>query len=73
MGDEDHFSPINESDTGIDKGAIEETLFDMNGMTSGLRGMCFVDKWPCVNRDLKCNVCVKINGTPSEFKKKGKK
>jgi len=70
---EDGYSPISESETGIDKGAIEETLFDMHGMTSSLRGMCFEDKWPCANRNIKCSSCVKINGTPSEFKKKGKK
>lgn len=71
---EEHFSPINESDTNIDKGAIEETLFDMHGMESSLRGMCFEDKWPCAVRNKKCNTCIRINGKPSEFvpKKEGK-
>jgi len=70
---DNHFSPINESDTGIDKGAIEETLFDMHGMDSSLQGMCFEDKWPCVYRNKRCHKCVKISGTPSEFKRKGTK
>ena len=68
MMDEEQFSPISESDTGIDKGLIEETLYDMHGLDGALQGMCFEDKWPCANRGKKCDICMKIQGTPSEFK-----